>query len=97
VETLERGLSLAGENAEYQAMLAAALQQQGRHADAVQHYVVALRQFPDAANWLVGLGVSLQAQNNNSGAAEAYQRALELGLPTSLAQYAREKLNQLGR
>ena len=97
VLTLERGLPLAGENAEFHALLAAALQQQARHAEAVQHYVVALRQMPDAANWLVGLGVSLQSLNNTSGAVEAYQRALDLGLPASLAQFAREKLSQLGR
>jgi MSHA biogenesis protein MshN len=97
VATLERGLPAAGENAEYQALLAAALQQQTRHAEAVQHYVTALRQLPDTPNWLVGLGVSLQATNNLSGAAEAYQRALDLGLPASLAQFARDKLSQLKR
>ncbi len=97
VATLERGLPAAGENAEYQALLAAALQQQTRHAEAVQHYVIALRQLPDTPNWLVGLGVSLQATNNLQGAAEAYQRALDLGLPASLAQFARDKLNQVKR
>lgn len=97
VSTLERGLPAAGENAEYQAVLAAALQQQTRHAEAVQHYVIALRQLPDTPNWLVGLGVSLQATNNLQGAAEAYQRALDLGLPASLAQFARDKLNQVKR
>lgn len=97
VATLERGLPIAEENAEYQALLAAALQQQGRHAEAVRHYVVALRQLPDTSNWLVGLGVSLQALNNTVGAAEAYQRALDLGLPASLSQFTRDKLNQLKR
>ena len=97
VATLERGLPAAGENAEYQALLATALQQQTRHSEAVQHYVIALRQLPDTPNWLVGLGVSLQALNNSQGAAEAYQRALELGLPASLAMFARDKLNQLKR
>ena len=97
VTTLERGLPQAGENAEYHALLAAALQQQDRHADAVQHYLVALRQFPDAANWLVGLGVSLQATRNPQGAAEAYQHGIELGLPSALTQFARERLEQLKR
>lgn len=97
VVTLERGLFAAGENAEYQALFATALQQQARHSEAVQHYVIALRQLPDTPNWLVGLGVSLQALNNTQGAAEAYQRALDLGLPASLAMFARDKLNQLKR
>lgn len=97
VLTLERGLPAAGDNPEYQALMAAALQQQARHSEAVQHYVTALRQLPDTPNWLVGLGVSLQAMNNLNGAAEAYQRALDLGLPASLGQFAREKLSQLKR
>ncbi len=97
VGTLERGLPAAGDNPGYQALLATALQQQSRHAEAVQHYVTALRQQPDASNWLVGLGVSLQAQGNTQGAAEAFQRALDLGLPASLSQFARERLQQLSR
>ena len=97
VQTLERGLPAAGDNPEYQALMAAALQQQARHSEAVQHYVTALRQLPDTPNWLVGLGVSLQAMNNLTGATEAYQRALDLGLPASLGQFAREKLSQLKR
>ena len=97
VVTLERGLPAAGDNAGYQALLATALQQQSRHAEAVQHYVTALRQQPEASNWLVGLGVSLQAQGNSQGAAEAFQRALDLGLPASLSQFTRERLQQLSR
>ena len=97
VTTLERGLSAAGDNAPYHALMATALQQQSRHAEAVQHYVVALRQQPDSSNWLVGLGVSLQAQGNTQGAAEAYQRALDLGLPASLSQFTRERLQQVNR
>lgn len=97
VTTLERGLSAAGDNAAYHALLATALQQQSRHAEAIQHYVMALRQQPDSSNWLVGLGVSLQAQGNLNGAAEAYQRALDLGLPAALSQYARERLLQVSR
>ncbi len=97
VATLERGLTAAGDNAAYHALLATALQQQSRHAEAVQHYVVALRQQPDSSNWLVGLGVSLQAQGHTQGAAEAYQRAMDLGLPVSLSQFARDRLQQVSR
>ena len=95
--TLEQGLPIAGENAEYHALLAAVLQQKVRHAEAVQHYVLALRQVPDAANWLVGLGVSLQALNNAQGAAEAFARAIELGLPASLSRFAQSRLEQVRR
>ena len=97
VTTLERGLLAAGDNAAYHALLAAALQQQAHHTEAVAHYVIALRQQPDSSNWLVGLGVSLQAQGQLSSAAEAYQRALDLGLPASLSQFARDRLQQVSR
>jgi MSHA biogenesis protein MshN len=97
VTTLERGLLAAGDNAAYHALLATALQQQAHHTEAVAHYVIALRQQPDSSNWLVGLGVSLQAQGQLSSAAEAYQRALDLGLPASLSQFARDRLQQVSR
>ena len=97
ISTLETGLSQVGDNPDYHAMLGALLQQKGRHDAAVQHYVVALRQTPDNANWLVGLGVSLQALNNRAAAIEAYQRAMDLGLPSSLSQFTRDRLRQLGQ
>jgi MSHA biogenesis protein MshN len=97
VATLERGLPAAGNDAAYHALLATALQQQARHADAIDHYVIALRQQPDSSNWLVGLGISLQAQGNKQGAAEAYERAIELGLPAALSQFANERLRQVVR
>lgn len=97
IATLERGGPAVSDNAQYQALMAAALQQKSRHPEAVQYYIQALRQQPEASHWLVGLAVSLQATGNNQGAAEAYQRALDLGLSPTLGQFAREKLNQLGR
>lgn len=97
LQTLEQGAVVAADHAEYNALWGTALQQKSRHADAVQHYVIALRQFPEAANWLVGLGVSLQALGNRQGAAEAYARALDLGLPASLAKLAGERLDQVQR
>lgn len=97
VATLERGWTMGAEHAPYQALMATALQQQGRHPEAVQYFVQALRQQPESSHWLVGLGVSLQATGNNQGASEAYQRALDLGLSATLGQFARDKLRQLGR
>lgn len=97
VATLERGWPMASDNASYQALMATALQQQSRHTEAVQYFVQALRQQPETSHWLVGLAVSLQATGNKQGAAEAYQRALDLGLSATLGQFAREKLLQLGR
>lgn len=96
--TLQQGLPHAGNDAEYNALIAAIYQRKNRHEDAARHYLVALRQSPDTANWLVGLGISLQATNNTVAAAEAFQRALDLGgLPPALAATAQEQLKKLTR
>jgi len=94
---LQKGLPSAGEDPDYQALLAALLQRKSQHDEAVKHYVAALRKAPDSANWLVGLAISLQAQQQLVGAAEAYQRAIDLGLSPQLAQFSQERLRQLGR
>jgi len=97
IKAMESGLPVASNNAEFHAFLAALLQRKGRHEEAIEHYVIALRKVPDAANWLLGLGISLQAQKDVSSATEAYQRAIELGLTPSLMQFAQERLRQLAK
>ena len=96
ISALQKGLPYAGADAEYNALLAALYQRKSQHEDAARHYLVALRQSPDTANWLVGLGISLQATKNNSAAAEAFQRALDLGgLSPALTATAQEQLKKL--
>lgn len=96
ISALQKGLPYAGVDAEYNALLAALYQRKSQHEDAARHYLVALRQSPDTANWLVGLGISLQATKNNSAAAEAFQRALDLGgLSPALTATAQEQLKKL--
>jgi TolA-binding protein len=92
---LWEGVAMAPTHADSQALLATLLQREGRHDEAVTHFVLALRQAPDSANWLLGLGISLQAQSDTARAAEAYQRAIELGLSASLLQFAQDRLHQL--
>ncbi|MBS0370707.1 MAG: tetratricopeptide repeat protein [Proteobacteria bacterium] len=96
--TLEHGLAGAADDAEYHAFLAALLQGQGRHAEAAQHYITALRSDPAMPNWLVGVGISLQAENKLSDAREAFQRAIDTEeLSPEVAQFANERLQQLRR
>ena len=92
---LRDALAMAPKHAESHALLATMLQRDGRHAEAVDHFVIALRQTPESANGLLGLGISLQALNDTANAADAYQRALELGLSPSLVQFAQDRLRQL--
>lgn len=93
ISTLEQGLHNAGDEAEYHALLATLLQKQGRHADAVQHYVSALRTDPSMPNWLIGAGISLQAEDKMKDAEQAYQRAIDSGeLSAEVAQFAAQQL-----
>lgn len=96
--TLEQGQSFAGENAEFHGFYAALLQREARHEDAVQHYLTALRSDPAMPTWLVGIGISLQAQGKDVDAAAAFQRARDTGqLTPQLSQFVEQRLAQLKR
>ena len=97
IATLEGGLPATTQNADFHAFLATLLQQQDRHEESITHYVTALRLTPDTANWLLGLGISLQAQKDVPNATEAYQQAMALGLTPSLMQFAQDRLRQVSR
>jgi MSHA biogenesis protein MshN len=95
---LESGLPSAGNDPAYHGFYAALLQRAQRHADAVGHYVIALRTDPAMPNWLVGIAISLQAVGRQSEAADALQRALDSGrLSAALRSYVEERLDQLKR
>jgi MSHA biogenesis protein MshN len=94
--TLEQGLPGAGDDPEYHAFYATLLQNQGRHAEAAQHYITALRSNPAMPFWLIGVGISLQAENKLPDAAEAFQRAINTGeLSPQLTQFASQHLDQI--
>lgn len=94
--TLEKGLPHAGDEPQYHAFYAVLLQREKRHDDAVKHYLVALRSDPGMPTWLVGIGISLQAQGKDADAAEAYRRARDGGMLTpQLTQFVEQRLGQL--
>lgn len=95
IQVMATGVGLASDQPAYLAFYASLLQRGVRHEEAVQNYLLALRLKPDVANWLLGLAVSLQATQDKLSAAQAYQRALELGLSPVLSQFAKERLLQL--
>lgn len=95
-ETLARSLAYAGDNADYHAFLAALLQREGKHSDAVEHYLVALRNAPQSGIWLMGLGISLQAEHHNREAQDAFERALATRtLTPELQAFVAQRLKQL--
>ena len=98
IETLTRTLPYAGNNADYHAFLAGALQREQRHREAAEQYQTALRTAPNNAVWWMGLGIALQGDKRNAEALEAFQRARASGtLSAELQAFVERRLQQLGR
>lgn len=98
VETLQRTLPHALERADYQAFLAALLQRQARHKEAIEHYSLAVRKTPQSGVWWMGLGISLQAENRMTEAQEAFGRAKSSNsLSPELQAFVEQRLSQLRR
>ncbi len=96
LETLQQNLPSAKDHASYQAFLAAMLQRQGQHKLAIEHYLTALRLDPTSVSSLVGLGISLQAENHLTEAQEAFSRAKTSGgLSPELQNFVEQRLKQL--
>ncbi len=95
LETLQGSLSSTTENADYQAFLAALLQREGRHKEAIDHYTQALRQAPQSGLWLMGVGISLQAENRLQEAQQAFKQARESKtLRPDLQAFVEQRLQQ---
>lgn len=98
IDTLTRTLPYAGNNADYHAFLAGALQREQRYREAAEQYQAALRTAPANGVWWMGLGMSLEADKRNAEALEAFQRARASGtLSAELQAFVERRLQQLGR
>lgn len=96
VSLLEDARRQGHSDPELPAFLAALYQRAGRHADAVKSYQVALAARPEEGRWWVGLGISLETQQDGGAARDAYRHALDTGrLTSSLARYAEDRLKAL--
>ncbi len=96
VDTLNKSLAYAQNNPDYLSFLAALLQRQKRHGEAIDQYAAALKLQPQSGVWLMGLGISLQALNRNAEAQEAFRRAKASGnLNPDLRAYVDQRLRQL--
>lgn len=96
IASLRAGIEHAQGNADYAAFLAALLQRQGRHEEAIEQFQVALRLRPGAGVWWLGLAISLQAANQAAAAQDAYRQARAAGnLHPELAAFAEQRLKQL--
>lgn len=96
LETLQRSLPYAEGQADYQAFVAALLQRQNRHKEAITHFQIALQLAPNTGVWLMGMGISLQAVQRNEDARDAYQHALTSNsLSAQLQAFVQKKLKEL--
>ena len=69
---------------------------QSRHKEAVQHYQAAVRMAPNAGVWLMGLGISLEAEHQLSEAQEAFRRARgSNSLNPELTAFVDQRLRQI--
>jgi len=96
LDTLQATLPYAEGRADYQAFVAALLQRQNRHDEAVAHFQTALKLAPNNGIWLMGMGISLQALHRGEDARAAYQRALASNsLNAQLQAFVQQKLKEL--
>ena len=94
--TLEKALPYANSQADYQAFLAALLQRQNRNDEAIAHYQIALQLAPNNGIWLMGYGISLQAEQRNADAKDAFKHALDTQtLSPDLQAFVQQKLKGL--
>jgi len=72
------------------------LQNLGRHEDAIQQYVIALRGDRAVPSRLIGIGVSLQATGRTVDAKEACHRAIDTGeLSPDVAAFADQQIKRM--
>jgi len=96
LETLQHTLPYAEKLADYQAFVAALLQRQNRHQEAVDYYRKALQLKPQSGVWLMGMGISLRAEQRNTDARDAFKRALETNtLGAELQAFVTQQLKEL--
>jgi MSHA biogenesis protein MshN len=98
IETLEKTLPNAADREDYQSFLAALLQRDGRHKEAVEHYLIALQKAPQNGVWWMGLGISFQGDHRPAEAQEAFSKAKATNtLSPELLAFVESKLRQLQR
>jgi MSHA biogenesis protein MshN len=96
INTLVGALPYVGSDPEYYAFLAALLQRESRHKEAVDYYRVALQVVPGNAVWMMGMGLSLRANDQLAEAREAFQRAAQSRqLNAELQAFVERQLREL--
>ena len=92
-QTLNYSQPAASGNADYQGFSGHVLQRLGRHKDAIERYLAAVRLSPNDGRWWLGLGLSLEAESRVAEAQEAFHKARSSGtLSAELSALVDQKL-----
>ncbi|MCG8325082.1 MAG: tetratricopeptide repeat protein [Thiotrichales bacterium] len=95
---LERALPDLREDVEYHALVAALLQREARHQEAILFYRNVLNVNAENGIWWMGLGISLEATGAVQQALSAYQRARsDSTISSNVANYLDGRIDQLHR
>ena len=96
INTMVGALPYVQTDPDFHAFLAALLQREGRHREAIDYYRVALRGVPGNGLWIMGLGISLRAANQSAEARDAFQHALDSKqLSPDLQEFVERQLREL--
>jgi MSHA biogenesis protein MshN len=96
INTMVGALPYVQSDPDFYAFLAALLQREGRHREAVDYYRVALRAVPGNGVWMMGLGISLRASNQSAEAHDAFLRAIDSKqLSPALQEFVERQLREL--
>lgn len=93
---LQRHAAPPDRNADFHAFAAALYQRLGRHREAIEQYLTALRLAPSAGIWWVGIGISYHALQRQKEALDAFTTAKSAGsLAPELLTFVDQRLRQL--
>ena len=96
INTMVGVLPYVKSDPDFHAFLAALLQRERRHREAVDYYRAALRGVPGNGVWMMGLGISLRASNQSAEARDTFQRAIESKqLSPELQEFVERQLREL--
>ena len=96
VKALMNAISSAGDDAEFDALLAALLQKESRHEEAVRLYKKVVNLDPTNGVWWMGLAISLDALDRTDEALHAYNQSLKgKGMTQDLHRYVYEQISRL--
>ncbi|MEO5344890.1 MAG: PEGA domain-containing protein [Magnetococcus sp. YQC-9] len=88
--------SLADEDPNLAAFLAALYQRREEHWQAIDLYEALLKKYPNKGLWQMGIGISLEKVDENAEAMRAYKKALASGdLNMKLQNFVRKRIEKL--